>query len=86
MPTRRGWIGAVLLLLAVSSSFDVAAASKRRAVAVPFDAITIIQTTDIHDHANGAGHTGLDVDPSTATSVNGSIRNLSLVRTVVLFF
>ena len=77
MLARRGWIGAVLLFLALFSSLDLAAASKRRAVAVPFDEITILQTTDIHDHANGAAHTGLDVDPSTATSLTGAYSRIA---------
>jgi 2',3'-cyclic-nucleotide 2'-phosphodiesterase (5'-nucleotidase family) len=39
--------------------------------------ITILQTTDLHDHANGADHVGLDVDPVTGTSVTGSYARIA---------
>ncbi|HEV8435673.1 MAG TPA: metallophosphoesterase, partial [Thermoanaerobaculia bacterium] len=41
------------------------------------DAITILQTTDIHDHANGSGHVGLDVDPITAMSTFGAYARIA---------
>ena len=34
--------------------------------------ITILQTTDLHDHANGAGHVGLDVDRLPGRSTMGA--------------
>ena len=39
--------------------------------------ITILQTTDLHHHANGADHTGLDVDPVNATSPTGAYARIS---------
>src|SRR5438270_1979001 len=41
------------------------------------DVITILQTTDLHDHANGSTHVGLDVDPSTAMSTIGAYARIS---------
>lgn len=70
------------------------AAQRRRAVVPPTDTITILQTTDIHDHANGSGHVGLDLDPATAMSTFGayariaayvnSVRNSSPGHPVIL--
>src|SRR5260370_39894565 len=34
--------------------------------------ITILQTTDLHHHANGADHVGLDVDPVTGMGATGA--------------
>ncbi|HJT17099.1 MAG TPA: metallophosphoesterase, partial [Thermoanaerobaculia bacterium] len=34
--------------------------------------ITILQTTDLHDHANGADHVGLDANAQTGTGAVGS--------------
>src|SRR6266849_1577627 len=39
--------------------------------------ITILQTTDLHDHANGADHVGLDVDHVTGTSVTGAYARIA---------
>ncbi|MDQ6801237.1 MAG: metallophosphoesterase [Acidobacteriota bacterium] len=51
---------------------------RRRAVSpVLSDQITILQTTDLHHHANGAGHVGLDVDPLTGTSTVGAYARIS---------
>ena len=33
---------------------------------------TILQTTDLHHHANGAGHVGLDVDATTGMGATGA--------------
>ena len=38
---------------------------------------TILQTTDLHDHANGADHVGLDVDPVNGTSVTGAYARIA---------
>ena len=55
-----------------------AQAPRRRAVTPPrVETITILQTTDIHDHANGAGHVGLDVNPTTATSTVGAYSRIA---------
>ena len=53
------------------------AAQKHRATNPGGDAITILQTTDIHDHANGSGHVGLDVDPAFATSTFGAYSRIA---------
>jgi 2',3'-cyclic-nucleotide 2'-phosphodiesterase (5'-nucleotidase family) len=39
--------------------------------------ITILQTTDLHHHANGADHVGLDVDPINGTSLTGAYARIS---------
>jgi 5'-nucleotidase/UDP-sugar diphosphatase len=39
--------------------------------------ITILQTTDLHDHANGADHVGLDVDPATGMGAMGAYARVS---------
>jgi 2',3'-cyclic-nucleotide 2'-phosphodiesterase (5'-nucleotidase family) len=39
--------------------------------------ITILQTTDLHHHANGADHVGLDVDPVSATSTIGAYARIA---------
>jgi 2',3'-cyclic-nucleotide 2'-phosphodiesterase (5'-nucleotidase family) len=39
--------------------------------------LTILQTTDLHDHANGADHVGLDVDPITGKSLTGSYARIA---------
>jgi 5'-nucleotidase len=41
------------------------------------DVITILQTTDLHHHANGSAHVGLDVDPSTGMSAIGAYARIS---------
>jgi 2',3'-cyclic-nucleotide 2'-phosphodiesterase (5'-nucleotidase family) len=45
--------------------------------ALPSDDITILQTTDLHHHANGAGHVGLDVDPSTGMGAVGAYARIA---------
>ena len=39
--------------------------------------ITVLQTTDLHHHANGADHVGLDVDPVTGTSATGAYARIA---------
>jgi 2',3'-cyclic-nucleotide 2'-phosphodiesterase (5'-nucleotidase family) len=39
--------------------------------------ITILQTTDLHHHANGADHIGLDVDPVSGASVIGAYARIA---------
>ncbi len=39
--------------------------------------ITILQTTDLHDHANGSDHVGLDVDPASGRSVTGAYARIA---------
>src|SRR5207245_10313875 len=76
----HGWVARFILVCAIATS--VAAQNtqtpRRRAVnPVTSDDITILQTTDLHDHANGSGHVGLDVDPSTGTSAVGAYARIS---------
>ena len=40
-------------------------------------ALTILQTTDIHHHANGTGHLGLDVDPDNGTAAVGAYARIA---------
>jgi 2',3'-cyclic-nucleotide 2'-phosphodiesterase (5'-nucleotidase family) len=40
-------------------------------------AITILQTTDLHHHANGADHTGLDADKTTGMGATGAYARIS---------
>ena len=39
--------------------------------------ITILQTTDLHDHANGASHVGLDVDHLTGRGTTGAYARIA---------
>jgi 2',3'-cyclic-nucleotide 2'-phosphodiesterase (5'-nucleotidase family) len=39
--------------------------------------VTILQTTDLHDHANGVDHVGLDVDPVSGMGVTGSYARIA---------
>ncbi len=39
--------------------------------------ITILQTTDLHHHANGADHVGLDLNPVTAMGITGAYARIS---------
>jgi 5'-nucleotidase / UDP-sugar diphosphatase len=39
--------------------------------------ITVLQTTDLHHHANGADHVGLDVDPVHGTSLTGAYSRIA---------
>lgn len=39
--------------------------------------VTILQTTDLHDHANGADHVGLDVDPLTGRGGTGAYARIA---------
>jgi 2',3'-cyclic-nucleotide 2'-phosphodiesterase (5'-nucleotidase family) len=74
MTLRRARIA---LLLAVVVAALPLVAQKRRPVVPAADDITILQTTDIHDHGNGSGHVGLDVDPATATGTFGAYSRIA---------
>jgi 2',3'-cyclic-nucleotide 2'-phosphodiesterase (5'-nucleotidase family) len=39
--------------------------------------ITILQTTDLHHHANGSDHVGLDLNPVTAMGITGAYARIS---------
>ena len=73
--TRRGSTR-LLVAVTVALAFTATAYGKRRAVSPP-EFITILQTTDIHDHANGAAHVGLDVDPATGTGMLGAYSRIA---------
>jgi 2',3'-cyclic-nucleotide 2'-phosphodiesterase (5'-nucleotidase family) len=82
MTRPRGWVARFVLVFAFAIATSVAAqntqAPRRRTVnPVPSDEITILQTTDLHHHANGSAHVGLDVDPSTGTSAIGAYARIS---------
>src|SRR5205823_4454745 len=68
----------LLLLFAIATT--VAAQTPRKRPVTPpvqTDVITILQTTDLHDHANGSGHVGLDVNPATGTSLTGAYARIA---------
>jgi 2',3'-cyclic-nucleotide 2'-phosphodiesterase (5'-nucleotidase family) len=73
--TRRGVFTFCFLALLIT----VPAVAQRHRAAVPPqpETITILQTTDIHDHANGSGHVGLDVNPTTGTSTVGAYSRIA---------
>ena len=82
MTKWRGLTARFLFLIAFAIPTVLAAQTtthpRRRVVSPPVvDAITILQTTDIHHHANGSGHVGLDVDPATAMSVTGTYARIA---------
>ncbi len=70
-----------VLILALAIPIDLAAQNgqtrHRPGNPIVAEVITILQTTDLHDHANGAGHVGLDVDPGTATSTTGAYSRIA---------
>ena len=87
MSRPRG-LALFVLVLALAIPIDLAAQNgqppRRRPVnPIVADEITILQTTDLHDHANGAGHVGLDVDPATATSTTGAYSRIASYITFV---
>ncbi len=73
MTRLHGWVARFALVFAIATSVAAQNTSRRRGVnPVTSDDITILQTTDLHHHANGSGHVGLDVDPSTGMSTIGA--------------
>lgn len=75
------WLALLILVFVFVVPFDLAAQNgqgrhRSSSPVVPED-ITILQTTDLHDHANGAGHVGLDVDPATATGATGAYSRIA---------
>src|SRR5947207_6334602 len=75
MTRRSALVLVVLMALPLAAQNNP---SRRRAVTPPkVETITILQTTDIHDHANGADHVGLDVNPTTATSLIGAYSRIA---------
>lgn len=77
-PTRAFAVSIFLVVLSATPlmlSAEVNAnADAHRQKDVP---ITILQTTDLHHHANGVDHVGLDVDPISGTSVIGSYARIA---------
>src|SRR5581483_10010869 len=70
----------VLLSLLTALLPSSAFAQRRRTVAPPPNSeITILQTTDLHHHANGSGHVGLDVSPAAMGTTGAYARIASYV-------
>jgi len=65
------------MLVAVLSSTGLLAQSGRTTSDANARHVTILQTTDIHDHANGADHVGLDVTALTGTGVSGAYARIA---------
>lgn len=66
------------ILLAATFILAVLAIPVRIEAQINGDAqITILQTTDLHHHANGADHVGLDVDRITGMSTTGAYARIS---------
>ncbi|GAC1430051.1 MAG: hypothetical protein NVSMB68_02310 [Thermoanaerobaculia bacterium] len=63
-------------MIALAAPAQTSNSARRRAVS-PSDEITILQTTDLHHHANGSEHVGLDLDPVNATSVTGAYARIA---------
>ena len=85
MTRPHGWVARFVLVFALAIATSVAAQNtqpvRRRAINPgASDVITILQTTDLHHHANGSEHVGLDVDPSTAMSKIGAYARLDGIR------
>src|SRR5207253_11420324 len=78
MTRPHSWVVRFVLVFAIATNVAAQNTSKRRVVnpASP-DVITILQTTDLHHHANGSAHVGLDVDPATGMSTVGSYARIS---------
>jgi 5'-nucleotidase / UDP-sugar diphosphatase len=83
MTRPRAWVARFLFLIALAIPIDLAAqnsgqsARHRTVDPTAGDEITILQTTDLHHHANGSGHVGLDVDPVTGMSVTGAYARIA---------
>jgi 2',3'-cyclic-nucleotide 2'-phosphodiesterase (5'-nucleotidase family) len=67
----------ITIAVALSATAQNSSGAHRRAVSPTGDEITILQTTDLHHHANGSDHVGLDVDPINGTSVNGAYARIA---------
>src|ERR1700732_2457282 len=73
-------VGAATSLLAVFAIFPAGLAAQRRTSDDRRQQdvrITILQTTDLHHHANGTDHLGLDVNPLAGTAVTGAYARIS---------
>lgn len=67
----------ITIAVALSATAQTSGGARRRAASPTGDEITILQTTDIHHHANGSDHVGLDVDPINGTSVRGAYARIA---------
>ncbi len=69
----------LLIAVPVTVTAQNGTGGRRRPVTPPVsgDVITILQTTDIHDHANGSGHVGLDIDPATGMGATGAYARIA---------
>lgn len=70
---------ALLVAIPVTVTAQSGTGGRRRPVTPPVsgDVITILQTTDIHDHVNGSDHVGLDVDPVTGMGSTGAYARIA---------
>lgn len=72
-PTQRSLVVTTTVLALVLFSFALPALASSRGDAH----ITVVQTTDLHDHANGSDHVGLDVNPLTGTGATGAYSRIA---------
>lgn len=77
MPRLRNRIARAVFVLLAIPTLLVAAPRRRSTVPPRQEVITILQTTDIHHHANGSDHVGLDVDPVSAMSTTGAYARIA---------
>lgn len=77
--TTRAFAASYLLIIisAIPPMVGAQANGKARAHRQKDVPITILQTTDLHHHANGVDHVGLDVNPFTGTGVVGSYARIA---------
>ena len=78
MLQKRNMISRTFALLAATSLLTRLAMPVSLNAQLIGDAqLTVLQTTDLHHHANGADHVGLDISPVTGTSVTGAYARIS---------
>lgn len=70
---RRNASNILLFAIALLAA-DAAVAAGHHALTTR---VTILQTTDLHDHSNGIEHVGLDVDPVYGTGAIGSYARIA---------
>ena len=72
-PAQRSLVVTTIVLALVLFSFALPALAGSSGDA----RITIVQTTDLHDHANGSDHVGLDVNALTGTGTTGAYSRIA---------
>lgn len=77
----RSWLtfsfGLIAVVVALSATGQTSGTARRRAAGPGEVEVTILQTSDLHHHANGSDHVGLDVDPATGTSTSGAYARIA---------